>query len=86
MADTITLHFCEYDGVSLSGDIPPDGSWQMFFTRNEDAEVCRFKVDVVDHFFPLSRLIKIENVVAWISLDDFHKAINAHDAKRWENE
>lgn len=74
------VHLCHYDGVRLEGDIPSDGDWALFVTNEGECEVCRFKQDAFDHFFPPAP-IRIENVEAWISLDDIRRGVRAEQER-----
>ena len=74
------VHLCHYDGVRLEGDIPNDGDWALFVTNEGECEVCRFKQDAYDHFFPPAP-IRIENVEAWISLDDIRRGVRAEQER-----
>ena len=55
-----------YNNLSLEGEVlPPDCIWAEWKDKFGNIEVARFKVDVQDHFYPPTKLVKEENIVAW---------------------
>ena len=73
--DTLQIHYASYDGTKLDPDTPEDGSWGLFITKNGAMEVARYKSDILDHFYPSQAMIQIDDVIAWIDLDDIRKLV-----------
>lgn len=62
----LELNPCYYAGGKLlhAGTWHP-GRWYLWFDKFGNSEICRMKADAFDHFWPETKIIKEENVVAF---------------------
>ena len=59
--------------IPVSERLPEDGTWAIF-TDGSKISVERYKVDIIDHFFPQGRWFEFDDVVAWMPLPESYKA------------
>lgn len=59
--------------IPVSERLPEDGEWAIF-TNGELISVERYKLDVIDHFFPNGRWFELEDAVAWMPLPKPYKS------------
>ena len=59
--------------ISVSERLPEDGTWNLF-TAGQSISVERYKMDVIDHFFPNGRWFEFKDVIAWQPLPEPYKA------------
>lgn len=59
-------HPCSYDDNKLEHDgYWEDGRWYEWLDKYNNREVARMKRDAVDHFYPNTKIVKEENVIAF---------------------
>lgn len=59
-------HPCKYEDYQLEHDGSwVDGRWYEWLDKYNNREVARMKLDAMDHFFPSTKTIKEENVIAF---------------------
>lgn len=69
-----------YTHMQLFGkNLPEDGQWAVWKDKLGHIEIARFKYDAQDHFFPQTKYIEEENVIAWRDLKRYrHKRYKRH--------
>ena len=66
-------HPCEYEGVKLiiKDDYEwIDGRWYMWKDKYGNIEKGRMKLDAMDHFFPDTKIIKEDDVIAFKEIEN----------------
>ena len=59
-------HACKYEDYKLIHDETfVDGRWYEWLDKYNNREVARMKLDAFDHFFPNTKTIKEEDVIAF---------------------
>lgn len=59
-------HPCRYEDLELFHDGTwEDGRWYEWLDKYNNREVARMKLDAIDHFYPNTKIIKEENVIAF---------------------
>ena len=59
-------HPCKYDDYKLEHDGTwVGGKWYEWLDKYNNREIARMKLDAFDHFFPSTKTIKEENVIAF---------------------
>ena len=68
-------HPCRYEEVELFHDGTwVDGRWYEWLDKYNNREVARMKLDAIDHFYPPTKVIKEEDVIAFRETRyNFHK-------------
>lgn len=59
--------------IPVSERLPEDGTWAIF-TDGSKISIERYKVDIIDHFFPQGRWFEFDDVVAWMPLPERYEA------------
>ena len=78
----LKVHLCHYDFMSLEGDVPEDGHWGLFISKDGICDVARYNSDTHDHFSPYV-CFKIEDAIAWIDLKEIRDYFKSKGAN-WE--
>lgn len=66
MNDSIIWHHCMYiKGTFTHNGRFVDGRWYEFLDKYDNREVARMKRDAIDHFFPPTKIIKEEDIIAF---------------------
>lgn len=60
---------CFYNDGELWAEDEWDGKWYEWLDRYNNREIARMKADTIDHFFPPTRVIKEENVIAFREIE-----------------
>lgn len=59
-------HPCKYEHMKLEHDGSwEDGKWYVWRDADGHEEIARMKLDAYDHFYPPTKVIEEENVVAY---------------------
>lgn len=59
-------HPCKYESFMLVHDGSwADGRWYEWLDKYNNREIARMKLDSIDHFYPPTKIIKEENVIAF---------------------
>lgn len=66
--------------IPVSEGLPEDGTWNLF-TDGKSISVERYKMDVIDHFFPNGRWFEFKDVIAWQPLPEPYKAEKTETCK-----
>lgn len=66
MNNSIIWHRCTYDdGKFIHDGRWVDGRWYEFLDKYDNREVARMKKDAIDHFFPPTKIIEAEDIIAF---------------------
>lgn len=66
--DCNKYHPCFYEGLKCiypSDDVPPFEQYVFWLDKYGHIEKARMKEDAEDHFYPNTKLIKEEDIIAW---------------------
>lgn len=66
------LNVCRW--IPITERLPEDGTWNIF-TDGKRVSIERYKMDIIDHFFPAGRFFELENAVAWMPLPEPYKEV-----------
>lgn len=59
-------HPCKYENYELIHDGSwSEGRWYEWLDKYNNREVARMKLDMLDHFYPQTKIIKEEDVIAF---------------------
>ena len=62
----MTWNSCKYEDHKLhSSGMWEDGKWYEWLDKYDNREIARMKRDMLDHFYPPTKVIKEENVIAF---------------------
>lgn len=67
-SNELRWHPCSYDenGMKLKHDGTwEDGKWYEWLDKYDNREIARMKKDCLDHFFPPTKIIKEQDVIAF---------------------
>ena len=54
----------------LEKEKPEDGKWILAISKDRRVQLCRYKWDAEDHYFPSSGF-SVEETLAWFYADEF---------------
>jgi hypothetical protein len=80
-------HPCKYEDWELIHDGTwVDGRWYEWLDKYNNREVARMKSDMQDHFFPQTKVIKEEDVIAFReTLYNYHKRKAEKEGREFPN-
>ena len=56
---------CKYENCKLYSDVWEGGHWYEWLDKYGNREVARMKEDAIDHFYPPTKVIKADDVIAF---------------------
>lgn len=80
-------HPCKYEGYELIHDGTwVDGRWYEWLDKYNNREIARMKLDAFDHFFPNTKFIKEEDVIAFReTMYNYLKRKCEADGRTWDD-
>jgi hypothetical protein len=80
-------HPCSYKDFELIHDGSwVDGKWYEWLDKYNNREVARMKLDAFDHFFPKTKAIKEEDVIAFRETRyNFHKRKAEEEGREFDS-
>lgn len=80
-------HPCSYKDFELIHDGSwVDGKWYEWLDKYNNREVARMKLDAFDHFFPKTKVIKEEDVIAFRETRySFHKRKAEEEGREFDS-